>query len=120
MTAEHSYMDYLEDILDAIEKVALFIEGMTYEGFAGDAKTVFAVIRALEIIGEATKRLPQSARDSYPEVPWREMAGIRDKLIHEYFGVNLAVVWRTATEDLPGLESVIRRVLTEKGEGRWP
>ena len=80
---------------------------MTYEQFAGDAKTVFAVVRALEIIGEATKKLPQSVRDRYPKVPWREMAGIRDKLIHDYFGVNLAVVWKTVIEDLPGLRSAI-------------
>jgi uncharacterized protein with HEPN domain len=113
MTSEHSYLDYLEDILDAIEKVTQFIEGMTYEEFVGDAKTVFAVIRALEIVGEATKQLPQSVRDNYPEVPWREMAGIRDKLIHEYFGVNLVVVWKTAVVDLSGLESAIRRILAE-------
>lgn len=116
MTSSRSYLDYFEDILDAIEKVAQFIQDMTYEQFAEDAKTVFAVIRALEIIGEATKQLPQSVRDSYPEVPWREMAGMRDKLIHEYFGVNLAVVWKTAIEDLPGLGSAIQHVLTEIGD----
>ena len=115
MTLERNYLDYLEDILDAIEKVAQFIEGTTYERFAGDAKTVFAVIRALEIIGEASKQLPPSVRDSYPEVPWREMAGIRDKLIHEYFGVNLVVVWKTVMEDLPNLRPVIQRILAESG-----
>ena len=113
MTLERSSLDYLEDILDAIEKVAQFIEGTTYEGFARDAKTVFAVVRALEIIGEATKQLPVSVRDNHPEVPWREMAGIRDKLLHGYFGLNQVVVWRTAVEDLPNLRPLIQGVLAE-------
>jgi uncharacterized protein with HEPN domain len=72
------------------------------------------VIRALEIIGEATKQVPQSVKDSYPEVPWRQMAGMRDKLIHDYFGVNLVVVWKTVIEDLPNLEPLIRHVLAEE------
>ena len=116
MKEECIYADYLEDILDAMEKVVQFIEGMTFDQFAEDAKTVFAVIRALEIIGEATKHIPHSVRANYSEVPWREMAGIRDKLIHDYLGVDLVVVWKTAFEDLPSLEPVIRNILAEAGE----
>ena len=114
MTPTRPYLDYLEDILDAMEKATAFIQGMTYEQFAQDAKTVFAVIRALEIVGEATKQIPQSVKNSYPEVPWRQMAGMRDKLIHDYSGVNLAVVWKTVIEDLPNLEPLIRHVLAEE------
>ncbi len=113
MSAERTHIDYLADILDAIGKVIQFIEGINFEEFSKDDKTVFAVVRGLEIIGEATKQIPSSVRDSHPEIPWQEMAGMRDKLTHGYFGVNLTVVWKTATEDLPTLEPVIRRLLPE-------
>ena len=113
MNSERIYADYLEDILDAITKVAKFIKGMTFDQFSADDKTAFAVIRALEIIGEAAKHIPEQVRNSYPKLPWREMTGIRDKLIHDYFGVNIKVVWKTATEDLPKLESEMRRILAD-------
>jgi uncharacterized protein with HEPN domain len=92
---------------------------MNFDTFTGDDKTVFAVIRALEIVGEAAKRVPQDVRDRYPDVPWRSIAGMRDKLIHEYMVVNLAVVWKTATEDLPQLAPAIRNILLEMGKDRW-
>ncbi len=116
MSSERICADYLEDILDALSKVTKFIEGMTFDQFSTDDKTAFAVIRALEIIGEATKHIPEQVRESYPKLPWREMAGIRDKLIHDYFGVNIKVVWKTATEDLPELEPKIRLIIAELGE----
>ena len=116
MMAERVYGDYIEDILQALVKVGKFIEGITFEQFAKDDKTFFAVIRGLEIIGEASKNIPEDIRANYPEVPWRDMAGIRDKLIHDYFGVNLEVVWRTANEDLPILQPMIRRILEEISE----
>lgn len=116
MKTEREYLDYIEDILDAIEKVAQFIQGMELVTFVRDEKTVFAVVRALEIIGEATKKIPHSVRKRYTAVPWREMAGLRDKLIHDYSQVNLVVVWKTATEDLLALEPENRRILAEANE----
>jgi uncharacterized protein with HEPN domain len=105
MITERTFLDYLEDILDGIEKVGQFVEGMSFDQFADDHKTSFAVIRALEVIGEATKKIPQSVR--------RDMAGMRDKLIHEYFGADLVLVWKTADEDLPGLKTLIERILAD-------
>ena len=111
MRGQREYLDYLQDILDATRKARRFVADMEYDEFAADDKTLFAVVRALEVIGEATKKVPHSVRARYPTVPWRDMAGIRDKLIHEYYGVNLQVVWRTLQEDLPPLEAGIQQVI---------
>lgn len=111
MKEGREYSDYLEDILDAIQKAADFIGKMTYVQFSRDEKTVFAVIRALEIIGEASKNIPDWVKTNNSEIPWREMAGIRDKLIHDYFGINLEVVWKTVKEDLPPLGRKLRSLL---------
>jgi len=105
--------DYLEDILNTIDKAENFIEGMTYEEFIKDDKTVFAVIRALEIIGEAVKNIPDDVRKSYPEIPWRDIAGMRDKVIHGYFGVRLDIVWNTVKEELPSLKPTFEKILKE-------
>lgn len=105
--------DYIQDIADAIESIEEFIINMEYEEFSGDKKTNFAAVRSLEIIGEATKNIPDSVRDRYPHVPWKDMAGTRDKMIHHYFGVDLKVVWKTIKEDIPSLKPLIRKMLND-------
>lgn len=87
-------------MVGAAKDVLEFTEGMTFAEFQRDRKTINAVIRSLEVIGEATKKVPEDVREKYPVVPWRDIAGMRDKLIHEYHGVDLGMVWRTVCEDI--------------------
>jgi len=103
--------DYLQDILDAIAAAQRFTAGMAFEEFEGDQKTVFAVTRAIEIVGEATKNIPQPLREQYAQIPWKSIAGMRDKVVHQYFGVNLQVLWDTVQQDLPRLQPAIAQML---------
>jgi uncharacterized protein with HEPN domain len=106
--------DYLEDILGSISEVEEFVGGMTYETFAADKKTVNAVIRSLEVLGEATKHIPASFRNKHPDIPWSKMAGMRDVLIHDYMGVDLKTVWKVAVERLPEIKPKIAEILVQK------
>ncbi|MFQ5849645.1 MAG: DUF86 domain-containing protein [Candidatus Binatia bacterium] len=117
MKREREFADYLRDIVVAIEKAESFTEGMDYERFVKDEKTVFAVIRALEIIGEAIKNLPEQVRKERPDVNWRGFAGIRDRLIHGYFTVDLSRIWETVRKDLPGLLEATRELLEKALRG---
>ena len=99
---------YSEDILTAIEDIANFTQGMTFETFEDDKKTVQAVTRSLEIIGEAANYIPQEIKEEYPDIPWRDMISMRNKVLHEYFGVDEEVLWQTIIEDLLPLKEKIK------------
>lgn len=105
--------DYLQDMLETIDIAQQFVAGMTFTDFQADQKTVFAVIRAIEVIGEAAKNIPIPIREQYPEMPWKSVTGMRDKLIHGYFGVNLEVLWDTVQQDLMQLRPVISKMLQD-------
>jgi len=111
--SERTYLDYLQDILDAAQSAQEFTQGMDAEAFMADKRTHFAAVRALNIIGEAARHLPLSLRDRYPQVPWREVTGMRDKLSHDYFGVDLRRVLETVRCDLPALCDVVARMLAD-------
>ena len=100
---------YAGHILKAIEDIEEYTDGMDFERFSKDKLVQDGVMRKLEIIGEASKRLSSEIRDSAKNIPWKEICGMRDKLIHDYFGVNLMAVWKTAKEDTPALKSVLEK-----------
>lgn len=119
MISGRIYQDHLEDLLDALRKSRQFVAGMGFEQFADDDKTIFAVVRALEVVGEAAKQIPEEVRQKYETVPWRDMAGMRDKLIHHYFGVDLRVVWKTLDEDVPFLIPIVEEAVIEERKKQW-
>lgn len=107
----------LEEILDAIGLLRQYTAGLTYQDFAEDIKTQDSVTRRLEIIGEAAKGIPEGLRSKYPSIPWRDITGARDVLVHEYFRIDLEMAWDMVQDDLPALDREVRRILEEEDFG---
>jgi uncharacterized protein with HEPN domain len=105
--------EYLQDIVDAISDIEKFIEGTTEKEFCRNKEKQYAVVRALEIIGEATKNLSRDLRTKHGKIPWRDIAGMRDKLIHMYFGVKLDLIWITIKDKLPELKGRLCSIMRE-------
>ena len=107
---------YLEDILEAIDRIQAYLQDITRETFEADRMRIDAVIRNLEVIGEAVKQVPNSVREKHPSVEWRKIAGLRDILIHKYFDVNLEIIWGVAQSNIPILKTEIQHILSKKNE----
>lgn len=106
--------DFLHDIREAIQRIVLYTANLSYQQFMEDIKTQDAVVRNLEVIGEATKNLSTNLRKSHPAIPWKDLMGVRDKMIHHYFGINYEIVWTIANEELAGLLPHIEGILAEE------
>ena len=110
---DRSFILFLNDIIEALEKIETYIKDMSYEEFIKDDKTKDAVLRNLEVIGEAAKNLSIIVKEKYPAVKWKAIMGMRDKIIHEYFGVSFSIVWETIQNDLPPFKYEVKRILND-------
>lgn len=113
MKGKRSYLNSLQDMIDHALKAEAFTRDKTIEDLMQDEVLLFAVARALEVIGEASKQVPASIKDQYPQVPWRSIAGMRDKIIHQYFGIDAEVLWSTVKDDLPNMRLEVSNILQE-------
>lgn len=106
----------LQDMLESLEKIERYTAGLTFERFAQDDRTVDAVVCNLEVIGEAARQIPSEVRERYPEVPWRRVIGLRNVVVHEYFAVDVEIVWTVVRQSLPELKEALRRMMAELEE----
>lgn len=111
MSSKRRDLDYLGDILEAMQRIIAYTGGFSYERFIGDRRTQDAVLRNIEVIGEAAKRLSTSLKKQHPAIPWKDMAGMRDRVIHHYFGINYDIVWTVASGEIPKLAPGMTAIL---------
>jgi uncharacterized protein with HEPN domain len=108
------YKLYLQDILEGIQKIESYLQGMSFQQFSQDELRIDAVLRNLEIIGEATKNIPPEVRAKYPSIEWRKIAGLRDVAIHAYFTIDLRIIWDVVQNKLPGLRGDVAKILEDE------
>lgn len=113
---KRTYRDYVADLLAPLDEIEEFTRGLDFDSFSRDRKTVNPVLRSLEVMGEASKRIPNEMRRRYPDIPWRRMSAMRDKLIHEYAGVDLEIVWGVVKDELPPLRPLLERLWADLDE----
>lgn len=111
---KRNYVMYLEDIINCIEKIEQYISGLSYEDFVSNSLVFDAVIRNLEVVGEASKNIPGEVMGNYPNVHWKSMIGLRNILIHEYFGVDSEIVWEIIKTDLPNTKPLVLQILKDQ------
>ena len=109
-----TYDIYLQDIVEAIKRIESYVQDTNRFQFETDQMRFDAVVRNLEVIGESVKRVPDSIRKNYPSVAWRKIAGLRDRLIHAYFDIDIDIIWDIVQSELPVLKSEIQRILNEQ------
>ncbi|HUV82489.1 MAG TPA: DUF86 domain-containing protein [archaeon] len=114
MPKKRNFILFIQDILEAIGNIEEFTQNMGFQDFLDDKKTRDAVIRNLEVIGEAAKNIPDEIKQKYSEIEWKAVTGMRDKLIHEYFGVSNSIVWETATNDIEIFKDQIKIILEKE------
>jgi uncharacterized protein with HEPN domain len=110
MKADREYGDFVNDMLSSIKDTYEFTKSMNYEDFFRDRKTTHATVRSLEIFGEAAKHIPQNIRDRHTDIPWKKIIGLRNRIAHDYFGIDLKLVWKIVKEELPELKPAIQRL----------
>jgi uncharacterized protein with HEPN domain len=101
----------LDDILQAIGRIEQYIKGLSYDAFSKDQKSIDAVVRNLEIIGEAANRLPDEFKEKYSEIEWYKVVGLRHRIVHEYFGIDLEIIWQILHKDLPELRDSLSQII---------
>lgn len=112
--SERSARAFLQDMFEAIQRILTYVDGLDYEAFRNDYKTQDAVLRNLEVLGEAAKRIPTEIVEQHPELPWQAMARTRDRLIHHYFGVNLDIVWSIVELELPDVVAKLEEIINQR------
>lgn len=108
-----SLSEFLQDILDTISEIEGFTAGVEFEAFQANREKILAVVKLIKILGEAVKKIPDEVRNRYPDIPWKSIAGMRDILVHEYWGIDVNVIWATVQEGLPPLKVVIIEIVSD-------